>query len=328
MKISKIILATILIPSLVLLGSASAGAVSANDAQGLQISPTRQEFNASRGDILTINLKVMNVTASDLVYSTSVADFSAKDESGSPSINLDSNLGDMASIKTWVDTIPSFKLAAHQSLEITARVTIPDNAEPGGHYGVLSFSGMSPELQGTGVGLSASTGMLLLIRVDGDVVEKASLSSFFTSIGDSQTSFFENGPIGFVTRIKNEGNIHIKPTGKIEIRDMFGGITKQIDVNADSSNVLPDSIRKFDSSIPDKWLFGLYTANLTLGYGTTGQAITSTISFWVIPYKIILAGIFTLGTIIYVSMKVMKAHNQRIIERYKNASTKKSSKKD
>ncbi len=327
MKISKLFILPILLISIVILGSSSTGAVSSNEAQGLQISPTRQEFNASRGDVLTINMKVMNVTASDLVYSTSVSDFSAKDESGSPSINNDDKLGENASVRTWVETIPSFKLTAHQTLELTAKVTIPDNAEPGGHYGVISFSGSSPELQGTGVGLSASTGMLLLIRVNGDVVEKAELSSFFTANNGNQTSFFENAPVSFVTRITNQGNIHIKPTGKIEVRDMFGGITQQIDVNADSSNVLPDSVRKFESKLSDKFMLGLYTANLTLGYGTTGQALTSTISFWVIPYKIILAGIFVIGTVIFVAKKMINSHNQKIIERYKNAS-KKSSKKD
>lgn len=325
MRLSKVIIrlaVSILAFGLLAAVPASAQTSSANAAQGLQISPTRVELNAVKGKTYTIKLSVMNVTASDLVYSSSVNDFNAKDETGSPNIVENSKLPATASIIAWMNPISRFTLKPRELRQITAEVTIPNNAEPGGHYGVLNFSGTAPELEGTGVALAARTGLVILIRVDGAISEKAELASFYSANKNGKQSwFFENGPIKFITRIKNIGNIHVKPSGDIEVKDMFGGIVAKIPVNKVMSNVLPSSIRRFgdDNGTLDKaWMFGIYTANLTLGYGTTGQAITSTISFWVIPYKIIATVLFILITLIYVSKKLIRAYNKRIIEKAKN----------
>jgi hypothetical protein len=324
MRLSKIIFGLIAATSVFgvfLTSPVNAQAANANAAQGIQISPTLVELNAAKGKTYNIALTVTNVTASDLVYTSSLNDFNAADETGSPHIILDSKLPATASIVTWVATVPKFTLTAHKSMVVNAQITIPDNAEPGGHYGVLRFSGAAPEVESTGVGLSASAGVLILIRVDGTITEKANLASFYTSPTQNgkQGSFFENGPIWFVTRIQNEGNIHVKPVGNIEVRDMFGGLVANLPVNKDKSNILPNSIRRFDDAKLDKpWMIGLYTVNLTLGYGTTGQAITNTISFWVIPYKLILAILFVLVTIVFILKQMIRVYNKRITEKIRN----------
>lgn len=297
---------------------ASAQAASANAAQGIEISPALVELNAAKGNTYVIKLTVTNVTSSDLTYNTSVDDFTAKDETGSPRVVLDSQLPETASIKTWLGTVEGFTLKSRQSRIISVQVTIPEQAEAGGHYGVLRFSGRAPELKDTGVGLSASAGVLMLIRVDGAITEKASLVSFLSAKDDTRRSFFETSPIDFVARIKNEGNIHIKPVGSIEVRDMFGGLVTTLPVNENKSNVLPESIRRFEATYSSQWMIGRYTANLAVGYGTTGQAITSTISFWVIPYKLLLAALLVLGTIIFVLSRLVKVYNKRIIAKSRN----------
>jgi hypothetical protein len=305
---------------------ANAQADSTGAAQGLQISPALVELNAAQGKTYTVTLHVTNVTASDLSYSTSTDDFNAADETGTPHILLDSTLPATVSMRSWIATVPPFTLQARKSQVIAAQITIPTDAEPGGHYGVLRFSGSAPELKDTGVGLSASAGVLMLIRVDGAITEKASLASFTSESNGKQSSFFENGPLTFVTRIQNEGNVHVKPVGSIELRDMFGGLVTTMPVNADKSNVLPSSIRRFEATYANKWLFGRYTANLTLGYGTTGQAITNTISFWVIPYKLILVGLIILATVIFILSRMVKVYNRRIIAKSKNENTTKNKK--
>ncbi len=297
-------------------------------AQGLEISPALvQTPLLVKGTTYTIKLNVTNVTASDLVYKASVDDFAAKDESGTPQILVDSKLPPSASIKTWVSTPDSFSLKSHESRTITADITVPSDAEPGGHYGVLKFSGGAPQVEQTGVGLSASAGVLLLVRVDGLITEKASVASFYTANSDKQTSFFEKSPITFVTRIKNEGNIHVEPVGSIELRDTFGNLVKTMPVNNDKSNVLPNSIRRFDTTFDTGWMMGHYTANLTLGYGSTGQAITATTSFWVIPYKLLLVVILVIVTLVYVLSRLVKSYNKRIIAKAKNENSAKNKKR-
>jgi len=288
---------------------------SAAAAQGLQISPALIELNAEPGKTYTVKLTVTDVTLTDLVYTTTVNDFNAKDETGSPQILLDSTLPKSASITSWLTIPQEFTLKSRQSKDIITQITIPLNAEPGGHYGVLRFAGRVPEVKDTGVGLSASAGTLLLIRVSGNIQEKATLASSYTALNDKESSFFERSPINFVARVKNEGNIHVKPVGTIVIHDMFNRVVGTLPVNKEASNVLPSSIRRFDASYQQSWMFGPYSADLTLGYGTSGQVITSTINFWVVPYKLIIVALLVLTTLVFILRTLIKRYNRYIINK-------------
>ncbi len=327
MKLYKVILinlVAVFFCSLMFVNIVGAAPSFANAAQGIEISPTLVELNAMRGNTYNINLSIRNVTAADLVYSSSVADFSSADETGSPKIFIDETLPDTASIRPWTSVIEKFSLKTRQSKTVVAQIQIPNNAEPGGHYGVIRFTSSAPEMSDSGVGLAGSAGVLILIKVDGEIVEAATLSEFFTANSGDQTGFFENAPITFVTRIKNEGNIHLKPSGSVQIHDMFGGLVASVAVNADKSNVLPNSIRRFESKYSDGFMIGRFKADLTMGYGTTGQTITNTIYFWVIPYKLIITGIFVLITVIFILVRLIKVYNKHIIKKAENEKTKKS----
>jgi hypothetical protein len=312
------------------LSSVPAYAQSPGPAQGIEISPALVDLNAERGKTYTIKIKVTNVTPASLVYTSEVNDFTAgKDETGSPQVLIGSSLPPAASIIKWVSAVQDFTLESRESRILYATITVPADAEPGGHYGALRFSGHAPELTETGVGLSASAGMLMLIRVSGDIKESASLTSFYTAFPSDKTkqaSLFEGSYIGFVTRIKDDGNVHVKPIGNIEITDAFGNLVGTVAVNDSKSNVLPGSIRRFESEYKGNLMFGLYTANLTLGYGTTGQAITNTITFWVIPWKLILIGIIVLITLIFIASRLIKVYNRHIIAKARNEHTTKNKK--
>ncbi|MDB5179631.1 MAG: exported protein of unknown function [Candidatus Saccharibacteria bacterium] len=288
-------------------------AQSADAANGLQISPALVQLNGEAGKSYNVELKVLNVTGSDLSFKTAVNDFAAKDETGTPSILLDEAAPTPTSIQTWVTSIPDFSLKAHETKTIIAVITIPVSAEPGGHYGVIRFSGTSPTLNGTGVGLSASAGTLFLVRVAGTVTEKLTLATFEATANSKQSALFEYGPITFVTRFQNTGNVHVQPTGTILIENIFKNKVASLDINSEKGNILPSSTRRFESTLNQKWLFGRYTATTTVGYGTQGQAIVETISFWVIPYKLILVGLAVLATLIYILRKAIKRYNKYII---------------
>lgn len=291
----------------------NASAQSNDAANGLQISPALVQLNGERGKSYTVELKVLNVTGSDLSFKSSVNDFAAKDETGTPSILLDETTPTPTSIKAWVSSIPSFTLKARETKTISAIITVPNNAAPGGHYGVIRFSGTAPELSGTGVGLSASAGTLFLVRVAGDITERIILDTFQATSNDKPSSLFEYGPITFLTRFKNVGTIHVQPKGTILIQDSFNNKVASLDVNAEKGNILPSSTRRFESTLDQKWLFGRYTATITIGYGTQGQAIVETTSFWVIPYKLILIGLALLVTALYVLRIAVKRYNKYII---------------
>jgi Tfp pilus assembly protein PilV len=202
--------------------SAHAQATNATAAQGIQISPALAQLNADPGKSYTVKVTVTNVTSSNLVYTTTIDDFKAKDETGTPEILANDTLPPTASVRTWIQAVPQFNIGSQQQQIINAVINVPANAEPGGHYGVIQFTGSAPDLQSTGVGLSVSAGLLVLIRVSGDINESANLASFSTTTPkENQTFFFETGPINFVTRVRNTGNVYIAPQGTIELTNMW-----------------------------------------------------------------------------------------------------------
>lgn len=294
--------------------------------EGMQISPARVELNAEPGKTYTVPLKVTNVTSSNLTFTYVVNDFGQKNETGTPNIMLD-DVPRSASIKQWVQPISTFNLKPGEEIAFDATLKVPADAEPGGHYGIVRFSGNEPNVSGNGVGLSASAGTIFLVRVAGDIKEQVNLITFSGAKGDSFSNFFESGPVTLVTRFKNTGNVHVKPTGHIEVRDIFGNVAGTLDVNKDLGNVLPGSVRRFESTLKDKPLFGPYTAHLSIGYGTAGQAITEDFTFWVIPYKPILLGLLSIVTLFFVIRLLVKRYNRYIISQVTGNHGKDSSKK-
>ena len=298
------------------------------NAEGLELSPAIINLNADPGKVYTATINVMNTTSSRLSFTTSTDDFGSKDETGTPSIILDGDGSSPTSIKNWVDTIPAFTLAPHEKEPITVVVTVPPNAEAGGHYGVVRFSGTPTDANGSTLGLVASAGTLFLVRVSGHINENLQLTTFSTaSRDDKEGSFFESGPLKFVERFTNTGNVHVQPVGQIEIHDTFGNHVATIPINDTKGNVLPGGVRRFEQDFNKYWLFGHYTADLSVGYGTQGEAIVRTIGFWVIPYKLLLVTLLILIVIIYILTRLIKRYNKFIISRAKQHDEKTNNKK-
>jgi hypothetical protein len=214
---------------------------------------------------------------------------------------------------------------AGEAKSATVTIKVPKDASPGGHYGVVRFTALPPEGSTNQVALNASIGTLVLLHVSGDVKVETGIEEFKTgqySIyrdgqGAEVTEFqaktmFEQGPIQLQVRIRNSGNVHIKPQGTITIKNMWGSTVAQLPYNSTNGNVLPGSIRKFDSQFEGKRLFGRYRAELAIQYGD-GQTLNQTIRFWVIPYKVVLIVLALLVAIVLLIVWLLRQYKRRIL---------------
>ncbi len=295
-----------------------AAPVATPPGQGLEISPPVLELTANPGQTVTANIKLRNVAGGELIAKGKVNDFGAKDETGDPKIILDDSEISSYSLKTWIKEVPNLTLAPQEVKTATVNISVPANAEPGGHYGVIRFTATPTSPQGTGVALSASIGTLVLLRVSGQAREKLEYDEFFVSRQGKRGSFFESGPLNFTERIKNSGNLHEKPTGQLVITNMFGTKVATLKINDPARNVLPDSIRRFDQTLAKSRLFGRYRARADLSYGSTKQTLASpSLVFWVIPYKLLALAILLLIALIIIIKRLIGSYNRRIIARSK-----------
>lgn len=287
-----------------------------NGAQGLQVSPVIVDLNSEKGGSYTLKLAVTNVTPNVLDVSGEVNDFTAADETGNPKIVTDnSQAPGTYSIRSWVGPIPDMTLQPKQSRSVSVTVNVPANAEPGGHYGVIRFSGQPAEQTGGSVSLNASVGVLLLARVAGNITEKLELQAFYAEKNGKQTSVVANSPLTIVAKVKNTGNVHVKPIGAMTVKDMFGKTIGTYQFGSNTKNVLPDSVRRYDQVVDKRFMLGRYTAHIEAAYGTTGGVLTGTMSFWVIPYRTIFFAIVIIALLVLLLRRLIRRYNRHIIHR-------------
>lgn len=290
--------------------------------QALEIAPPVINLTADPGQVVTAKINLRDVSTQNLVVHGQVNNFTAAGEDGTPKLLLDSEdkADDPYSIKTWVSPLADVTLKPRQVKDMNVTIRVPQNAAPGGYFGVVRFTANPPELDGTGVSLNASLGSLIFIRVNGDAKESLKIEDFFAGYSGHPGSIFESAPVEFTVRLNNTGNTHLQPVGQITVKDMFGNKVANVNVNLEARNILPGSIRKFTQSldsgvIGDKMLFGQYSAELNVTYGAEKQKLTATTSFWVIPYKLI--GLIVIGLIIifFVLRWLIRRYNRNIINR-------------
>lgn len=286
-------------------------APAAGAGQGLEISPPLIDLKLDPGQTLQTQIKLRNVTKETVVTKSQYNDFVAKGEEGQPALLLGNKEKSPYSIKDWLSTVPSVTLAPGEQKTLPITVRAPANASPGGHYGVLRFTAAPPEVDQSAVSLSASIGTLILATVAGNIQEKATLAEVYAARGNMHQSLFEYGPVDLVSRVRNTGNVHLKPAGTVQVTNMFGKEVAAYKLNERGGNILPSSVRKFQNQLNKKWLFGRYTINADVVYGADNKIASGKGSFWVMPYKLIILVIALVVALFY----GLRGYNRMIVKR-------------
>ena len=257
--------------------------VKAADSVGnVTVSPISFELYANPGETLTEKLRVRNDSNMDNSYSVLVEDFKAVGEEGSVDL-IDDDSNTSYSLAKWVVPEPkNFSLKKGEEIEIPYSINVPTDAEPGGHYGsvVIRMGGSDKVTQGASV--ASKVGSLVLLRVAGTVKEDASVESF-----RANKSYYQNSPVNFELRLKDNGSNHIQPKGTILITNLFG--QKVAEIPLTSKNVLPGAIRKMDTEWTfNKLLANRYTATLVANYGQENKTLSATTTFIIFPKPLLI----------------------------------------
>jgi len=293
-------------------------------AEGIKVSPLRFEELVDPGETLQASIKITNNSVNVKTMFAYIMDFTAADETGKAKlIAPGSEQGTFLS--SWIDiTKEGIDFAANEEKEIFFTIKVPENTGPGGYYGAIVFGTKASEIRsnseekGAAIAIAQQTGALLLFQVSGNVVEKAVIREFSTDKEFYSTPFTVN----FLTRVENLSNVHIKPRGIITISNMLGKEKSLIRINDTGANILPNSIRRFESSWQDNFGLGKYKAVLALSYGIPTklggqgkQSITFIKYFWVIPWRIIIPLILAIIFIIALFILFLKLYKNKVVKK-------------
>ena len=296
--------------------------VYAAGAVDLSTSPLPINLSAAPGTSVSTDIRIKNNSQTQTIK-VSLMKFSAYGESGKPALQ-DRGPGD--DYFDWASFSPSvFTAPTGQWQTVKMTINIPKDGAFGYYYAAV-FTPNNVKPTGKGNVLLGSTAVLVLLDVQNPHAKRSlQIVSFIAG-----KRFYEFLPATFSLKLHNNGNVHLLPHGNIFINRGSKQVASLI-VNTQQGSVLPGTNRIYDVPWNDgfpvyaekqqggrtvldnagqpvsqlKWdwskfsklKIGRYTAHLTAVYdnGTRDVPVDATVSFWVVPWRIIAALVVTLG---------------------------------
>jgi hypothetical protein len=299
----------------------------------LTISPARVELESDPGTTIGGDFILINEQKETKTFYASYENFSAQGETGVPSFSNE-NVGLAAWLSVPQETIT---LAPGEAKKVSFTIDIPNEAKPGGYFSAIFWSTTPPSANTGEVSIGAKVGMLVLLRVSGEIEEKGGVSDFETV---DNTFFYNTLPVSMTYRFTNDGGDRVKPNGTLTLRNMLFIKADTLNANPVEGNILPQSTRKFslewlknkevtlqkEGSFIAKYFntvsyqsknfaFGLYFAKLTLAYGSQGSTTSDSLMFFVFPWQLLLFVFCILVVVYFIGKKLIRKYNRYVIEK-------------
>lgn len=224
--------------------------------QSVELTPDQEVYQGS--------ISYTNNYDQDITLTASGRDFGNLEEGGGLFF-LGTNDQSQYKLTPWLTITPSsITIPAKQQQTITYTITNNQDLSPGGHYAAILATLSSDNDETIAINQSLST--LLFVNKQGGHVYKVEVDEL-----QPQTAWW--GQVeGATLNIKNNGNTHLTPRGKLELKDPLGNSIGQTIINNQSAILLPNSSQSFSSSLINNQL-GWWPGNyqLVLSYRYDGQ---------------------------------------------------------
>lgn len=261
------------------------------------INPAIQ-LNLNPGEHAEGTTAIINDGTSQLTFKIGIQDYIVVDKMGTPNLLPPGTLAPKYSAAAWIGVYPStVTVKPGQRVNINYYVNVPPNATACGHYAAIVYSPVAQSGQGTGSSVNTELGSLFYITVNGKCSENAKVTKF------SSPGFQEYGPVNIETEIKNNGDLHIRPTGTITLSGLFANNTYKFP----EDNIFPQTARDFENTVGQELMLGRYKAVLLASYGVNNNLpLTATLYFWVFPWRLALIIVLVIVALILAIMYYKK----------------------
>lgn len=281
---------------------------------GISITPAVVEPDKSLdpGSISEYDITVKNLNPSEETFYLSVKNISGVAGEGTPIFSENTGektgmeLADWVTLQTTQITLPP-----GVSERVTFVLAVPQDAAPGSHFGSVFISVDPPEIEKSGAAVGYRVANIISVRVTGDADESANIRQFST-----ERYFNGSKNVQFLARIVNTGNVLVKPSGPVEIRNMLGQTVDTFVFNENKSAVFPKNDREYKFTWTGEGTgFGRYEAILSPVYGDAGAKMTmsSTVSFWILPLNIILPALGILAVVLLTTFIFVRLYIRRTL---------------
>lgn len=228
-----------------------------NLAYAFGVSPPRVEMRLPAGESFTGSFTVGNPSGSPVKVRVTVEDWSSAQD-GRQVIK-----GEVSSLGWLVFSSQELELRPNRSDIINYTVTLPKDAK--GEYAAMVYFGTLPDPLKGGISVISRIGNAVYVIVEGTEIVKGEITNVIISRIE---------PLKIDVTIRNEGNIHIRPRGKIIIRRkglfLKKGDRKPIEIpfNEVGFPVLPQQHYIFEAWLKERLEPGIYRLELNIQFGT------------------------------------------------------------
>jgi len=277
-----------------------------NFSYALTIAPAKIEFNVNPGDEIKFSIYTRNDGEATGELHSIVKGFT-EDEAGTKIWIED------APEREWVKIPEKITAPPGEMIEVPVIITVPKDAPPGGHFLAIGFGTLPEKQKGSGVAIGVNVLSLVYINISGNRIDKISISEF------QAKRIYLDFPVKFAYKIKNEGNTYVRPTGDIEISNIFGRLVANLKVNERELQILPGKSKLFENEWSNNFAFGPYKAKFNIYYGLN-QNKNLSLEYWffVIPMKVTVIIILLIIFLIVVLPRLIKKYNEYVINKALN----------
>lgn len=281
------------------------------ETQAITVGPSKVQVTADPGDTVEGQLFLRNEEDTDQTFYSSIQRFT---EEG----NTKSFLNKPTLLSDWMNLPGSVQLDSGDETRFDYSIDIPEDAPPGGHFGVIWWSPSPPAGSGTSsqseqVSITTRAGILVFLNVTGDTEQSANISSF-----SADDSLVGGLPVDLSLSIENDGTTYITPSGTIEVTSLLGNTRAELPVNDKNKQILPGGSKTLSAQLTgDSWYWGPYKTEAMVRYGGQDgeqKVVTDMHWFWVIPPTSTSIGVFVL-LVLLVGIPLAFRWQRRRIER-------------
>ncbi len=311
----------LLLPVIILL--LSVHPLFAQTSLSIGVAPTSKVLKLSPGETYSDEIVYWNLSQEAGTYRVFISGFQQIENQPGTAVILteeEDALVDYSASK-WVTVSKDIlELEPNKNIKLQYTIKVPTDTT-NGEFNVEIFliSENAYQQQGTAAFTNLAAGTPILIQIGDDYVQNAELLRF---IADKKV--YEKINVDFLTTIKNLGDMHITPTGEILIENIFGQEVARIPFNKNAKSLLRDTLGNYTDNwtqsgylSPNKAIaVGPMKAKLMVTYRSfqPGFAVLgSEATFWIIPWKIILAILAAILLVIIVRINKKKINRKNEI---------------
>jgi hypothetical protein len=277
---------------------------------GLTVSPAIFEVVGKLGQTVKKDFYIQNISDHTLPVTA------AMDRLHPYEVEVDPGESESFNAAQWVKiSEPHHILKTDERRKVTATISVPKNAEPGGHYATILWQPMAQIFQqeGNTAKIAPKVGILVFITVPGN-------AEYTVDLSNNASGLYWSKNIPITSEFTNTGTIHILPTPKVVVRNIFGGVEEELELKP--SVVLPNTIKMFPTEWKGANLLGVYSAETMATFSPSQTPISSSRQYFVVirplPLLLVIALTYLLGNFV----RKTSPHWPEAIRAFRNAGKK------